>query len=107
MTPSQRLAHSISRGTAYKDRDHSAEDRAAAQALLDDDSYVFTTAFQDGGIVGLTSNMNFSSGSGEGLESFLSPARSKATLRRNLAKLAPRPTVQVPVMQQGIMPMAR
>jgi len=41
---------------------------------------------------------------GDGIESFLNPERSKATLRRNLAKLAPRPTA--PVMQQGIMPMA-
>ena len=57
--------------------------------------------FATGGIVGLTGGMNLEANSGQGLESFLR-SRSKAALRRNLAKVAPRPT-----MQMGIMPMAR
>ncbi|WP_290942646.1 hypothetical protein [Hyphomonas sp.] len=57
--------------------------------------------FATGGIVGLTDGMNLEANSGQGLESFLR-SRSKAALRRNLAKVAPRPT-----MQTGIMPMAR
>jgi hypothetical protein len=57
--------------------------------------------FATGGIVGLTDGMNLQANSGQGLESFLR-SRSKAALRRNLAKVAPRPT-----MQTGIMPMAR
>jgi hypothetical protein len=62
--------------------------------------------FAEGGIVDVYSgDMANLQTTGEGIESFLNPERSKATLRRNLAKLAPRPTV--PVTQQGIMPMAR
>ena len=57
--------------------------------------------FATGGIVDLTDGMNLEANSGQGLESFLR-SRSKAALRRNLAKVAPRPT-----MQTGIMPMAR
>jgi len=57
--------------------------------------------FAQGGIVGLTGGMNLQANNGQGLESFLQ-RRSKAALRRNLAKVAPRPT-----MQTGIMPMAR
>jgi hypothetical protein len=64
------------------------------------------TGFAEGGIVDVYSgDMANMRTTGEGIESFLNPERSKATLRRNLAKLAPRPTA--PVMQQGIMPMAR
>ena len=63
------------------------------------------TGFAEGGIVSVAGNMTDQEITGEGIESFLNPERSKATLRRNLAKLAPRPTA--PVMQQGIMPMAR
>jgi hypothetical protein len=61
--------------------------------------------FADGGIVSIAGDIANMQTTGEGIESFLNPERSKATLRRNLAKLAPRPTA--PVMQQGIMPMAR
>jgi len=61
--------------------------------------------FAEGGIVSIAGDIANMQTTGEGIESFLNPERSKATLRRNLAKLAPRPTV--PVMQQGIMPMAR
>jgi len=61
--------------------------------------------FADGGIVSIAGDFSNMDTTGEGIESFLNPERSKATLRRNLAKLAPRPTA--PVMQQGIMPMAR
>ena len=61
--------------------------------------------FAGGGIVSVAGDMASQPMTGEGIESFLNPERSKATLRRNLAKLAPRPTA--PVMQQGIMPMAR
>ena len=66
------------------------------------------TGFAEGGIVDVYSgDMANLQTTGEGIESFLNPERSKATLRRNLAKLAPRPTVPAPTMQQGIMPMAR
>ena len=62
---------------------------------------MYKTGFATGGIVGLTDGMSLEANSGQGLESFLR-RRSKAALRRNLAKVAPRPT-----MQTGIMPMAR
>jgi len=62
---------------------------------------MYKTGFATGGIVGLTDGMSLAANSGQGLESFLR-SRSKAALRRNLAKVAPRPT-----MQTGIMPMAR
>ena len=62
--------------------------------------------FALGGIVDLTDGMSLEANSGQGLESFLRD-RSRATLRRNLAKLAPRPTDPASTMQQGIMPMAR
>jgi cell pole-organizing protein PopZ len=62
---------------------------------------IYKTGFATGGIVGLTDGMSLEANSGQGLESFLR-SRSKAALRRNLAKVAPRPT-----MQAGIMPMAR
>ena len=69
------------------------EERRAAEAQAGQ--------FAMGGIVDLTGGMDMSM-TGQGLETFLNPERSKATLRRNLAKTAPRPT-----MQTGIMPMAR
>ncbi len=69
------------------------EERKAAEAQAGQ--------FAMGGIVDLTGGMDMSM-TGQGLETFLNPERSKATLRRNLAKTAPRPT-----MQTGIMPMAR
>jgi len=62
---------------------------------------MYKTGFATGGIVGLTDGMSLAANNGQGLESFLR-SRSKAALRRNLAKVAPRPT-----MQTGIMPMAR
>ena len=62
---------------------------------------MYKTGFATGGIVGLTDGMSLEANSGQGLESFLR-SRSKAALRRNLAKVAPQPT-----MQRGIMPMAR
>jgi len=73
--------------------------------------------FSQGGIVSLSENMDMTP-TGGGIESMLmtyqSPdyaarERSAATLRRNLEKIASRPTAQgpVPTMQQGIMPMAR
>jgi len=71
------------------------EERRAAEAAAN------TGQFAMGGIVDLTGGMDMSM-TGQGLETFLNPERSKATLRRNLAKTAPRPT-----MQTGIMPMAR
>ena len=71
----------------------------AGRTLTFDDFY--KTGFATGGIVGLTDGMSLEANSGQGLESFLR-RRSKAALRRNLAKVAPRPT-----MQTGIMPMAR
>ena len=64
------------------------------------------TGFAAGGIVGLTDGMSLEANSGQGLESFLR-SRSKAALRRNLAKIAPRPTGPAPTMKQGIMPMVR
>ena len=69
------------------------EERRAAEAQAGQ--------FAMGGIVDLTGGMDMSM-TGQGLETFLNPERSKATLRRNLAKTAPRAT-----MQTGIMPMAR
>lgn len=69
------------------------EERRAAEAQAGQ--------FAMGGIVDLTGGMDMSM-TGQGLETFLNPERSKATLRRNLAKTAPRPT-----MQTGIMPTAR
>jgi len=72
------------------------EERRAAEAAAAN-----TGQFAMGGIVDLTGGMDMSM-TGQGLETFLNPERSKATLRRNLAKTAPRPT-----MQTGIMPMAR
>ena len=71
------------------------EERRAAEAATN------TGQFAMGGIVDLTGGMDMSM-TGQGLETFLNPQRSEATLRRNLAKTAPRPT-----MQTGIMPMAR
>tara|TARA_R100000084_G_scaffold103927_1_gene60165 strand:- start:107 stop:628 length:522 start_codon:yes stop_codon:yes gene_type:complete len=73
------------------------EERKAAEAAASAN----TGQFAMGGIVELTGGMDMSM-TGQGLETFLNPERSKATLRRNLAKTAPRPT-----MQTGIMPMAR
>ena len=64
------------------------------------------TGFAEGGIIDLSDDMGLESRTGQGLESFLRD-RSRATLRRNLAKLAPRPTDPASTMQQGIMPMAR
>ena len=72
------------------------EERKAAEAAAAN-----TGQFAMGGIVDLTGGMDMSM-TGQGLETFLNPERSKATLRRNLAKTAPRPT-----MQTGIMPTAR
>ena len=72
------------------------EERKAAEA-----AEAQTGQFAMGGIVDLTGGMDMSM-TGQGLETFLNPQRSEATLRRNLAKTAPRPT-----MQTGIMPMAR
>jgi hypothetical protein len=77
----------------------------------------YTPTFNQGGIVSVA-DQNADRVSGEGIESMLmtykspevvSRERSLATLRRNLAKVAPRPTAQgpMPTMQQGIMPMAR
>ena len=76
----------------------------------------YTPTFNQGGIVSVA-DQNADRVSGEGIESMLmtykspdvvSRERSLATLRRNLAKVAPVPTVPgpVPTMQQGIMPMA-
>jgi hypothetical protein len=76
--------------------------KAASDAAAKEASVQSTTGqFAMGGIVDLTGGMDMSM-TGQGLETFLNPERSKATLRRNLAKTAPRPT-----MQTGIMPMAR
>ena len=66
-----------------------------------------STGFAEGGIVSIAGDFSNMEMTGDGIESFLNPERSKATLRRNLAKLAPRPTAPAPTMQQGIMPMAR
>jgi hypothetical protein len=76
----------------------------------------YTPTFNQGGIVSVA-DQNADRVSGEGIESMLmtykspdvvSRERSLATLRRNLAKVAPVPTAPgpVPTMQQGIMPMA-
>ncbi len=73
------------------------EERRAAEAA----AAANTGQFAMGGIVDLTGGMDMSM-TGQGLETLLNPQRSKATLRRNLAKTSPRPT-----MQTGIMPMAR
>ena len=75
-----------------------------AGRLSFDDFRRINAGFASGGIVELSGDMNLQANSGQGLESFLQ-SRSKAALRRNLARTAPRPTA--PVMQQGIMPMAR
>jgi hypothetical protein len=76
--------------------------KAASDAAAKEASVQSTTGqFAMGGIVDLTGGMDMSM-TGQGLETFLNPERSKATLRRNLAKTAPRPT-----MQMGIMPTAR
>lgn len=66
-----------------------------------------STGFADGGIVSIAGDFSGMDTTGEGIESFLNPERTKATLRRNLAKLAQQPTAPAPTMQQGIMPMAR
>ena len=66
-----------------------------------------STGFADGGIVSIAGDFSNMEMTGDGIESFLNPERTKATLRRNLAKLAPQPTAPAPTMQQGIMPMAR
>jgi hypothetical protein len=81
------------------------------------DSPYHGAMFSQGGIVSLSENMDMTP-TGGGIESMLmtyeSPdyaarERSAATLRRNLEKIASRPTAPgpVPTMQQGIMPMAR
>ena len=81
------------------------------------DSPYHAAMFSQGGIVSLSENMDMTP-TGGGIESMLmtyqSPdyaarERSAATLRRNLEKIASRPTAPgpVPTMQQGIMPMAR
>ncbi len=76
--------------------------KAASDAAAKEASVQSTTGqFAMGGIVDLTGGMDMSM-TGQGLETFLNPERSKATLRRNLAKTAPRPT-----MQMGIMPTVR
>lgn len=80
------------------------------------DSPYHGAMFSQGGIVSLSENMDLTP-TGGGIESMLmtyeSPdyaarERSAATLRRNLEKIASRPTAPgpVPTMQQGIMPMA-
>ena len=66
-----------------------------------------STGFADGGIVSIAGDFSDIATTGDGIESFLNPERTKATLRRNLAKLASPPTAPAPTMQQGIMPMAR
>jgi hypothetical protein len=81
------------------------EDGSVTSYDVKDIEYGYTPSFAEGGIVSIAGDIANMQTTGEGIESFLNPERSKATLRRNLAKLAPRPTV--PVMQQGIMPMAR
>jgi hypothetical protein len=93
--------------TRIGDTQYFVNDDGTISALdVQDVKYDFTPGFAEGGIVDVYSgDMANLQTTGEGIESFLNPERSKATLRRNLAKLAPRPTV--PVMQQGIMPMAR
>jgi len=85
--------------------------------VISKDSPYHGAMFSQGGIVSLSENMDMTP-TGGGIESMLmtyeSPdyaarERSAATLRRNLEKIASRPTAQgpVPTMQQGIMPMAR
>jgi hypothetical protein len=96
--------------TRIGDTQYFVNDDGTISALdVQDIDYDYTPkfiGFAEGGIVDVYSgDMANLQTTGEGIESFLNPERSKATLRRNLAKLAPRPTV--PVMQQGIMPMAR
>ena len=82
------------------------DDGTISAVDVKDIEYGYTPGFAEGGIVDVYDDgMVSMKTTGEGIESFLNPERSKATLRRNLAKLAPRPTA--PVMQQGIMPMAR
>ena len=82
------------------------EDGSVTAYDVKDIEYGYTPSFANGGIVDVYDDgMVSMQTTGEGIESFLNPERSKATLRRNLAKLAPQPTA--PVMQQGIMPMAR
>lgn len=66
-----------------------------------------STGFANGGIVSIAGDFSDIATTGDGIESFLNPERTKATLRRNLAKLASPPTAPAPTMQQGIMPMAR
>jgi hypothetical protein len=93
--------------TRIGDTQYFVNDDGTISALdVQDIDYDFTPGFAEGGIVDVYSgDMANLQTTGEGIESFLNPERSKATLRRNLAKLASRPTA--PVMQQGIMPMAR
>ena len=93
--------------TRIGDTQYFVNDDGTISALdVQDIDYDFTPGFAEGGIVDVyNGDMANMQTTGEGIESFLNPERSKATLRRNLAKLAPRPTA--PVMQQGIMPMAR
>ena len=93
--------------TRIGDTQYFVNDDGTISALdVKDIEYDVTPGFAGGGIVDAYSgDMANLQTTGEGIESFLNPERSKATLRRNLAKLAPRPTA--PVMQQGIMPMAR
>jgi len=93
--------------TRVGDTQYFVNDDGTITALdVKDIEYGFSPGFAGGGIVDVYSgDMANLQTTGEGIESFLNPERSKATLRRNLAKLAPRPTA--PVMQQGIMPMAR
>lgn len=85
--------------------------------VISKDSPYHAALFNQGGIVSLSENMDMTP-TGGGIESMLmtyeSPdyaarERSAATLRRNLEKIASRPTAPgpVPTMQQGIMPMAR
>ena len=93
--------------TRIGDTQYFVNDDGTITALdVKDIQYGYTPGFAEGGIVDVYDDgMVSMQTTGEGIESFLNPERSKATLRRNLAKLAPRPTA--PVMQQGIMPMAR
>ena len=93
--------------TRIGDTQYFVNDDGTITALdVKDIQYGYTPGFAEGGIVDVYDDgMVSMQTTGEGIESFLNPERSKATLRRNLAKLAPRPTASV--MQQGIMPMAR
>lgn len=84
------------------------EDGSVTSYDVKDIEYGYTPSFADGGIVDVYDDgMVSMQTTGEGIESFLNPERSKATLRRNLAKLASPPMAPAPTMQQGIMPMAR